>query len=753
LRRRIKRLFMKENGSVSVYLIVILLPIFLFHAVLIDLIRYQLAERETERAVKAAARSVMSEYETPLREYGLFGRDDDPQQMNELFSAIVEKNFVPVSPRQGFTYLDTIYRAGSGTISPMYSLGNQQVLRNQVNEDMKYQAPIEFALSLVEKFRKNGPLDGMDSAATLYDHSSELEKRWGDLNDQLDKCWKLARELSEKDKSRATDYESKLNELKELADKTGLTTAADVEKLLTDINGSITNVQTAISGVANSRQQAQNSLAELMKNAKQNAEQIKALQQSIAAMGEQISSLNTSLDGLNKKKLDAQQLLQDLADYAVKVAASKAAMDDDQAELTRLGQELNEQLGAAQKMNAELRKEKERLIAESSGQSPAAQIYQAVPVFSDDYFMHYQIDSGKAVSSFMALAIRWKDTALFTGDNFDSLKATREEVGRLADQFLAKQEPVENARMAKRKSQTDQQKGKESELKKLLAGQSAITGTCTDATSDSYERLSGPATDREAGLYAKYMRFNSAGAADEGTGGLESADASSPRTNIKKAFSFGQKVQDLIVNARGELYLNEYAMQRFSYRTADLSKFAGRPLSGQEGEYILNGFDSCRKNNAAAYGEMYLLLFGIRTMEAMLDPQTELLNVGSPLLVLLAAAVEGAEEAYKDMEELTGGKAVPLNKKLPAVAVTYGDFLRLFYLMHSNDKKMMARMQALIELNTGLDLTGQTTYIRASAESTFRLWFLPGVAAVLGEKWWGASDGRYKVMATAVMSY
>ena len=178
MRRRLKRLFIKEDGSVSVYLIAILLPVFLFHAVLIDLVRYELAERQTERAVKAAARSVMSEYETPLREYGLFGRDDDTAEMNELFASILERNFVAKDRQTGFAYLDIAYQAGSGSVSPLYSLGNQQILRDQVSEDMKYQAPIEFALGLVDKFRKPGSLEGMDSASALYDHSADLEKRW-----------------------------------------------------------------------------------------------------------------------------------------------------------------------------------------------------------------------------------------------------------------------------------------------------------------------------------------------------------------------------------------------------------------------------------------------------------------------------------------------------------------------------------------------------------------------------------------------
>ncbi len=62
-----------ERGAVSVYLILIIVPIFLFQAVLIDFARIKLAEKETESAVKAAARSVMSAYDTELQAMGLYG--------------------------------------------------------------------------------------------------------------------------------------------------------------------------------------------------------------------------------------------------------------------------------------------------------------------------------------------------------------------------------------------------------------------------------------------------------------------------------------------------------------------------------------------------------------------------------------------------------------------------------------------------------------------------------------------------------
>jgi septal ring factor EnvC (AmiA/AmiB activator) len=570
----IRRLFFKDDGSVSVYLIVILLPMFLFHAVLIDLVRYELAERQTERAVKAAARSILSEYAEPLREYGLFGRYDDASEMNQLFAEILAKNFISPDQKQDFTYLDIAYQPESSSVKPVYSLANQQVFRDQVNEDMKYQAPIEFALSILEKFRKPGATEGMNSAETLYEQSDDLDKRWGELNDQLDRCWKLARELSQKAKDLSTDYSSRLENLKTLADKTGITTASEIEQSIADIDQSLTDTHHSISTLSDSLQMSQVSLTELMKHAKKNAEQIKLLNTSIQSMREQLSSLNSRLSELAKKKEDAQQLLKDLADYLAKVAVSQAAIVRDQGELTKLGQELNKQIGAAQIMNTALRKEKERLIAEAGGKSPATELYQAVPVLSDDALTQYQIDSGKAVASFSAFAIHWKETTLFTGDRYKELKEGAGEVMRLADQFIAKQEPIETTRMAKRKEQTNRQEEQQTKLDKLLHGQTAITGTCIDANQAAFDRLGGSADNRDAGLYAKYMKQNGQKSAADGSGGLQSTEEPTGKTNIQKALTFGDRIQKLLVDARGELYLNEYAMQRtFSPPDSTLALF------------------------------------------------------------------------------------------------------------------------------------------------------------------------------------
>jgi hypothetical protein len=111
-----------------------------------------------------------------------------------------------------------------------------------------------------------------------------------------------------------------------------------------------------------------------------------------------------------------------------------------------------------------------------------------------------------------------------------------------------------------------------------------------------------------------------------------------------------------------------------------------------------------------------------------------------------------------DMNELVKGNQVELSSKLASAALTltYKDYLRIFLLLHSNDTKLMARIQALIELNTGKDLQNQTTYVQGHATSTVGLWFIPGIMRLIsGSDLLGCrvNMNRCEITRTSALSY
>jgi hypothetical protein len=296
-----------------------------------------------------------------------------------------------------------------------------------------------------------------------------------------------------------------------------------------------------------------------------------------------------------------------------------------------------------------------------------------------------------------------------------------------------------NKRLQKNKIQAILDQAKQS------IGSCSLPNTQSTDT-ELYNRLQGDAGQAagDKGLYQKYREAN---AQDTMVGSEIAYDLEKPEPVSLKAMGMLEAFNNAAESMRNELYVNEFALTKFNYRTYGLEKDpAGQPklsnelvdpgshkLANQEVEYLLYGFSSCVANISSAYAEMFALRMAIRTVEALLDPKKELLGIGSPLLVLLAAAAEGALEAFQDMNKLTKGEAVELSTKITtsALSLTYKDYLRIFLLLHSNNTKLMARMQALIELDTGKDLVQETTYIQGNGASEVRLWFIPQIMKML----------------------
>ena len=90
------------------------------------------------------------------------------------------------------------------------------------------------------------------------------------------------------------------------------------------------------------------------------------------------------------------------------------------------------------------------------------------------------------------------------------------------------------------------------------------------------------------------------------------------------------------------------------------------------------------------------------------------------------------------------------------VKLTYRDHLRLFLLLHGRSEGRLSRMQAVITMNTGINMAQRATYLKGEVTLAMPLWFLPGVLKAIGET--GILKGnvegsRYYVSKRADYSY
>ena len=218
---------------------------------------------------------------------------------------------------------------------------------------------------------------------------------------------------------------------------------------------------------------------------------------------------------------------------------------------------------------------------------------------------------------------------------------------------------------------------------------------------------------------------------------------------------FKSGMLSLFLSGRDNFYLNEYSLMYFNCKTTNnqsddrLSQLRRKHLIGDEElEYIVYGLNQQNANLIAAGAEIY----GIRLALHMSVGLKKFKYLIDPKLILIAAATYAAIMAANDTKDLLDGKTVAMypDKAIKAgdVQMSYEDYMRLFLWQAGREKKIN-RMQALIELNTKIDLTETPGYIQGSAQTKLKLWFLPGVMQALGK----AQNGYYYIERTAAMYY
>jgi hypothetical protein len=574
----------------------------------------KLAERESEMAVKTGLRSVLAGFDLALQPYGIYTLKDEVGQANQLFGEMIKKNITPEYKGNYFQLLDERLMEKQYSLKSIYTLANQTVFHQQILEEMKYIAPLEYTIELVNKFKKPEVISQLNASKQFSENAEKLEKLLEERNQSLDEAWSQASEF---------------------------------------------------------------------------LEQIEA--------------------NLAKISLSIHQDYSDLMDKYNSIVA---------------------QLNDAEQKNSQLNDEKQRLLTEVGARLASNEIYNQVLIYDVNYFSLYRTELSKSAAGFSGLITKldnlYKDNPViydvFIQDSYDltqQIQSFRQKQGALEDQ---RQHLYAQTTLKKNEQKT--------KLNQALSTAKNTNQECSilgaDQYSQQYQILGGNAADSSKGLYTKYHSFNVNSDevySNEHKYELESAEKTS-QSSMNWIGQFSGKATDF----RDELYLIEYAVNKFNYRTlkADSSR-TNRLLKNQEVEYILYGLSSCTANYSAAYGEMYIMLLAIRTMEALLKPQNELFNVGSPLLVFLAATAQGAIDALNDINKLLKGEAIPILNKTPNLTVDYKQLLRIFLLLHHNKERMMSRMQALIELETAAPLEKKAAYIQGNAVISLRLWYIPTI--------------------------
>jgi len=133
--------FNKNRGSISIFLILIMVPMYTGAYYAIDYIRFYAARDKAYGALELVGNSALANFCYPLHDqYGLFAMSTDEEEQSEFLKGISEKNLnVGLFINKGFLNQDV--KSFEFKYSPLFGLTNGETLYNAILLREKYAAP------------------------------------------------------------------------------------------------------------------------------------------------------------------------------------------------------------------------------------------------------------------------------------------------------------------------------------------------------------------------------------------------------------------------------------------------------------------------------------------------------------------------------------------------------------------------------------------------------------------------------------
>ena len=230
------------QGSISIFLVIILVPTMLLSGLLVDLSRFSMAKAMISSAGDLTMNAALADYDAILKEvYGLFAISQDDadlyKNLNEYFKTTLVSNGV-VGEKDSKNYVDTLLgnlrqylyvdknsgEVNMNDVSNLFdmqisaeaavkgaegsTLANPTILKKQIVEYMKYRAPINIGLSFfssLNSISKSGQqAEVVQSKITAEEKTTDVQSAAKTLYDDLVK------------------YDNRLYEAKEVVVKNGL---------------------------------------------------------------------------------------------------------------------------------------------------------------------------------------------------------------------------------------------------------------------------------------------------------------------------------------------------------------------------------------------------------------------------------------------------------------------------------------------------------------------------------------------------
>jgi hypothetical protein len=739
-----------QSGSVSVYFVAITSSLVLLTALLIDFSRIAAFRHQSELAVHAGARSVLSAYDpVMLEKYGLFVRGGD--DADELLRTTLDNIGVQGRQANDFNYLEAKWTEAG--IIESRPLADHGIFLRQVQEEMKYKAPIDLALELASRFR--GVSAALQEASETVDLLERMRKLYESRENALDQAMQHQQATGERLLAMLGD---------------------DVPYPSVQLNGNVP------AGAFHHLTDGANRYRDYWAKRQADEASEQAYFQAIAAGALVLPPLRPHAAVVAAYESSASSVAGRLGGLASRIAAdaesSLALASDSIRQASAINEEMK-RLVAEMHANSKVQShqdtgetddepavDRDTVVALADIRKTADQMILAETFFSG-FEAELQAERMKigGVSQLVDRSAAALASVVHAKGNDRELQTAVRQLQTALDEFASDYAP-DGKVIRERRNLIGQHRSHESE-RRALAKEAQSEWKRWQDMLGRFGHLQGTPEERETFLHANRLAQNNLAwngqQAEVSTASdpAVSAPANTPDEARDLAMQNAKDgltaTVDALAELRNHLYLAEYVHGRFTRMPLTQVKplleggHGSLSLDRMETEYALYGFEGPSRNLAAAYGEIFAFRLAIRTMEGLVECRT----AGHPLLILACTLVYGLKQAIQDIYDLMERDQVPLSRFLQ-LDTTYADYLRVFYLLHGRSADTVARCIAVVESDMKLDLTRAYTYVRAEGTASLKLWFFPGLLKLLNrsEQWGGIVKGnRYEATYTADFAY
>ena len=788
-----------NNGQIVVFLSIIFIGVLFFSGILVDGARIISGKMNVTRAVEDACVSSLALYNSQLKnDYGIFALSvNNREELKETVEAYLNKNLNTAERKEKQEYLIDLYdfKIEKLSVTPIFNLTNNSIVKEQILEHMKYRAPKELGENILKKFNM---IKDVGEIALLYEKKTEIEKELDEV-DSIQR--KLKRNISGTlgDGAFEADYIEKFN-LDGVRDNlidTYTELIADLSDSILDIKLQgeyLRQLKEALSGIKFGEDELNNSnkkvdsevdydesgslqmtLQKAKKEYLHSLDQLLNIKTNIASVFQKLS--NTYTNNLIHVNENTITNIEKLMESCKKLSSNISELSKD-ANL-RLNERKNE--NELQNKEDSITGEFKHVFLEDLNN-----LKNLIPDYEKGNNMINTLKSNILVLNSSLEALNYVQYKVESEDVADiNIYGIKETLSKVNEQY--KTIEFNYLLPVKIENIEDPRKDMGAKVKEVLVNLVAKGLNIQLKDIDFNELPSRQKVDEtnfdDADAERPQQSLNDPGY----YGNLDSIGDDIDLTNPKGSFpnkalnfisNIGKAIGNNMLDMRDDIYISQYIIDNFSSRvdkTATGSnevyevrkernereeKEEKHNVSFQaEVEYILHGSELEQVNVTKAMGQVTLIRFGINTLQIYMDAakKKEAYSLataiagwwtggaGIPIIANLILCSWGMIEGINDLKLLIQGESVPIFKK-SNTKFSYHDYLLLF-LMQKDSNTKIDRIQDLIELNIrksrdSFKMGNTCSAIRVEAEISMRYLFVTQSFMPTRLK---TPDGRHKI--------